>query len=76
MPWTLLDPRRNINGGVSSNPEEMVLPYIPELSVPSENTINYNQSIPRLHFIHTAPSSLESTCLVMAAGLGKCTHNI
>lgn len=75
MPWTLLDPRRSINGGVVTNPEEMVLPYIPELAVPSENTINYNQSIPRLRFIHTAPSSLESTCLVLAAGLGIQIHN-
>lgn len=47
------------------------MPYVPELPLPTENMINYNQTISRLRYIHTAPSGLESTCFVVAAGLGK-----
>lgn len=68
MSWILLDPRRP-----STNPErareEGLIPYIPELPLPQEAMINYNQTIARLSGIHTAPSGLESTCLVFAHGL-------
>lgn len=64
----LLDPRRPV--ATPNQPrEEGVIPYIPELIMPSENIINYNQSVVRIKGIHTAPSGLESTCLVMAYGL-------
>lgn len=70
MPWHLLDPRRPVMN--SNTPrEEGTIPYIPELPLSSESVINYNQSIARLQGIYTAPSGLESTCLVVAYGLGK-----
>ncbi|KAL5290766.1 EMC1 family protein [Megaselia abdita] len=68
MPWFYLDPRRPI---IQPNQprEEGVLPYIPELPFIQENMINYNQTIARIQSIFTAPSGLESTCLVLATGL-------
>ncbi|XP_013108994.2 ER membrane protein complex subunit 1 isoform X2 [Stomoxys calcitrans] len=68
LPWALLDPRRPISSS-SNGREEGAMPYIPELPLPTENMINYNQTISRLNYIYTAPSGLESTCLVVAAGL-------
>lgn len=44
--------------------EENLIPYAPELIVRTEWFINYNQSVSRVRGIHTAPSGLESTCLV------------
>lgn len=71
MPWALLDPRRPVTTPTQGR-EEGIIPYIPELPLPTENIINYNQTISRLSNIFTAPSGLESTCLVVATGLGKC----
>lgn len=68
MPWALLDPRRPVSTPNQVR-EEGSIPYIPELPLPTENTINYNQSIARIKDIYTAPSGLESTCLVVAYGL-------
>lgn len=69
MPWVLLDPRRPIL--LPNQPrEEGIIPYIPELQLPSENVINYNQSVANVRGIHAAPSGLESTCLVVVYGLG------
>ncbi|XP_044739734.1 ER membrane protein complex subunit 1 isoform X2 [Chrysoperla carnea] len=65
MPWMFLDPRRP----VSTPPEEGVVPYIPELPVPSEAMLNYNQSLSSIRGIQTVPSGLESTSLVFAYGL-------
>ena len=48
------------------------MPYIPELPRMFEAMINYNQSVYNIRKIHTAPAGLESTCLVLAYGLGKC----
>lgn len=70
MSWHLLDPRRPISSTTQGR-EEGAIPYIPELPLPTENYINYNQTIARLRKIYTAPSGLESTCLVVATGLGK-----
>jgi len=50
--------------------EEGVIPYMPELLMPSESIINYNQTVQRVKGIHTSPSGLESTCLVFVFGLG------
>ncbi len=50
--------------------EEGLVPYIPELPRIYEATINYNQSVYRIRKIHTSPAGLESTCLVLAYGLG------
>ncbi|XP_017081981.2 ER membrane protein complex subunit 1 isoform X1 [Drosophila eugracilis] len=68
MPWHLLDPRRPI-ASTTQGREEGAIPYIPELPLPTESHINYNQTVSRLRNIYTAPSGLESTCLVVATGL-------
>lgn len=44
--------------------EENLIPYAPELIIRTEWFINYNQTVSRVRGIHTAPSGLESTCLV------------
>uniref|UniRef100_A0A914Z397 ER membrane protein complex subunit 1 n=1 Tax=Panagrolaimus superbus TaxID=310955 RepID=A0A914Z397_9BILA len=49
--------------------EEMIVPYIPELPVATEELINYNQSVSHIHGIKTAPSGLESTSLMFAYGM-------
>lgn len=69
MPWAFLDPRRpSLNHNQAR--EEGIIPYIPELQLPSENVINYNQSITNIKGIYAAPSGLESTSLIVAYGLG------
>lgn len=70
VPWQYLDPRRPAMGSNQAR-EEGILPYMPELPLSHEGVINYNQTISRLKGIYTAPSGLESTCLVVAYGLGK-----
>lgn len=70
MPWMFLDPRRPATVTPEMR-EEGVVPYIPELPLPNEAVINYNQSLSRIKGIHTSPSGLESTCLVLVHGLGK-----
>ncbi|KAG5679078.1 hypothetical protein PVAND_008673 [Polypedilum vanderplanki] len=69
MPWMLLDPRRQSMVPPEKQREEGIIPYIPELVVQHENIINYNQTIARINGIYTAPSGLESTCLVLVYGL-------
>ncbi|KAI6197011.1 ER membrane protein complex subunit 1 [Aphelenchoides besseyi] len=49
--------------------EEMVLPYMPEIPIASEDLINYNQTAMQINGIRTAPSGLESTSLMLAYGL-------
>ncbi|XP_015782872.1 ER membrane protein complex subunit 1 [Tetranychus urticae] len=44
-------------------------PYIPELPIPSEGIINYNQSVADVNHIYVGVSSLESTCLLFITGL-------
>lgn len=72
MPWHLLDPRRPVLGNNQPR-EEGTIPYMPELPLSSESIINYNKSISRPQGIYSAPSGLESTCLVVAYGLGEST---
>ncbi len=50
--------------------EEGIMPYLPELPVPAEAIINYNQTVANVKRIYVVPSSLESTALVFACGLG------
>lgn len=73
MPWHLLDPRRPVLGNNQPR-EEGTIPYMPELPLSSESVINYNKSIARIQGIYSAPSGLESTCLVVAYGLGEGQH--
>ncbi|XP_078741707.1 ER membrane protein complex subunit 1-like, partial [Lampetra fluviatilis] len=49
--------------------EEGLIPYSPELPLPTEWNINYNQSVAQVRAVHTSPTGLESTCLVVAYGL-------
>ncbi|XP_049962865.1 ER membrane protein complex subunit 1 isoform X2 [Schistocerca serialis cubense] len=68
LPWLFVDPRRPVTV-TSEMREEGVIPYMPELPIPPDAIINYNQTLQRIRGIHTAPSGLESTCLILAYGL-------
>ncbi|XP_029012302.1 ER membrane protein complex subunit 1 [Betta splendens] len=68
LPKMFLDPRRPEIVSEQSR-EENLIPYSPELLIRTEWFINYNQSVSRVRGIYTAPSGLESTCLVVAYGL-------
>ncbi|XP_068192261.1 ER membrane protein complex subunit 1 [Antennarius striatus] len=68
LPKMFLDPRRPEIISEQSR-EENLIPYAPELLIRTEWFINYNQTVSRVRGIYTAPSGLESTCLVVAYGL-------
>lgn len=70
LPWVLLDPRRPTVPMTNDMKEEGLLQYTPELPLPSEAAINYNQTVINVKNMHTSPSGLESTCLVFVYGLG------
>ncbi|CRL03016.1 CLUMA_CG016197, isoform A [Clunio marinus] len=69
MSWALLDPRRHSMISPEKQREEGIIPYIPELPLQHESIINYNQTVSKISGIYTAPSGLESTCLVLVYGL-------
>lgn len=52
--------------------EENLIPYSPDVQIHAERFINYNQTISRMRGIYTAPSGLESTCLVSAGWRPQC----
>nr|XP_023029374.1 ER membrane protein complex subunit 1 [Leptinotarsa decemlineata] len=66
IPWLLLQPRFN---DIPCGPEESCIPYMPEIPLPGEAVINYNQSIGRIRGIEVAPARLESTSHVLVHGL-------
>ncbi|KAL4220987.1 DUF1620 superfamily [Mactra antiquata] len=68
LPKAFLDPRRPL-APTQETQEEGTLPYIPELPVHTEGMINYNQTLYHIQGIHTSPTGLESTCLVLSYGL-------
>ncbi|XP_077588438.1 ER membrane protein complex subunit 1 [Stigmatopora nigra] len=68
LPKMFLDPRRPEIISEQSR-EENLIPYSPELIIRTEWFVNYNQTVSRVRGIYTAPSGLESTCLVVAYGL-------
>ncbi|XP_075462137.1 ER membrane protein complex subunit 1 [Ascaphus truei] len=68
LPKALLDPRRP-EIPTEYTREENLIPYTPDIQIHAERFINYNQSVSRMRGIYTAPSGLESTCLVVAYGL-------
>uniref|UniRef100_A0A8B9RD60 ER membrane protein complex subunit 1 n=1 Tax=Astyanax mexicanus TaxID=7994 RepID=A0A8B9RD60_ASTMX len=68
LPKMFLDPRRPEVASDQSR-EENLIPYSPEMPIRTEWFINYNQTVSRVRGIYTAPSGLESTCLVVAYGL-------
>ncbi|KAM9430719.1 ER membrane protein complex subunit 1-like [Salvelinus alpinus] len=68
LPKMFLDPRRP-EVVTEHRREENLIPYAPEMPIRTEWFINYNQTVARVKGIYTAPSGLESTCLVVAYGL-------
>ncbi|KAG8569909.1 hypothetical protein GDO81_014592 [Engystomops pustulosus] len=68
LPKALLDPRRP-EIPTEYTREENLIPYTPDIQIHAERFINYNQTVSRMRGIYTAPSGLESTCLVVAYGL-------
>lgn len=70
VPKAFVDPRRLLEPTPQSK-EEGVPPYMPELPLSFEGTVNYNQSVYRVREIGCEPSGLESTSLLVAYGLGK-----
>lgn len=68
LPKMFLDPRRPELVSEHTR-EENLIPYAPEMPIRTEWFINYNQTVSRVRGIYTAPSGLESTCLVVAYGL-------
>ncbi|XP_044258002.1 ER membrane protein complex subunit 1 [Tribolium madens] len=66
IPWMLLQPRF---ADMPCGPEESCFPYLPEISLPPEATINYNQTLARIRKIEVAPAKLESTSHVLVHGL-------
>lgn len=63
VPWAILEPRYQIGQ------DEFAPPYIPEVPLMPEATVNYNRSVARLRGISIAPARLESTALVLLHGL-------
>lgn len=68
IPKIFLDPRRPINM-LMEHREEGLIPYMPELPIPNESIINYDQTLLAIRKITTSPAILESTSLVFAYGL-------
>lgn len=68
IPKIFLDPRRPINM-LMEHREEGLIPYKPELPIPNESIINYDQTLLAIRKITTSPAILESTSLVFAYGL-------
>ncbi|CAH1996992.1 unnamed protein product [Acanthoscelides obtectus] len=66
IPWLLLQPRLN---DIPCSPEESCIPYMPEIPLPSEAVINYNQTIGRIDGIEVAPARLESTSHILVHGI-------
>lgn len=64
----MVDPRRPLSAGGPR--EEGLMPYAPEVPLPPTEIISYNQSLPRVTGIYSAPTGLESTCIVFVYGLG------
>jgi hypothetical protein len=68
LPKVFVDPRRPVNPTMDHR-EEGLLPYMPELPIPAEGMINYNQSVIDVNGIISVPATLESTSLVFVHGL-------
>jgi len=70
LPRVFVDPRRpQVAAATAEMREEGIIPYLPELPIPPEAILNYNQTVANVKGIYVAPSSLESTGLVFAYGL-------
>ena len=75
LPRMILQPRLSQSQYVHQVQDEdgvvHSVPYTPELPVPAEMIINYNQSVKNVRGIKTWPTKLESTCLVLVYGNGR-----
>jgi len=74
LPKFVMQPRLSAQHHQIHQDEDGVIhsvPYIPELPMPSDMIINYNQSVKRVRGIKSWPTRLESTCLVLVYGAGK-----
>jgi len=69
LPLHMVDPRRPPLDAAPHLREPGIPPYIPELPMPHESIMNYNQSVMGIKDIITSPSGLESTTLVLVHGL-------
>lgn len=56
---------------MSSDREDGLPLYNPMVDLRPVMYINYNRTVSNMRSIHVATSGLESTCLVLACGLGK-----
>jgi hypothetical protein len=70
IPWILIDPRRPVKM-TDVEREENLLPYMPEIPLNYEFSLNYYNYVYNVRGIATSPSGLESTSLVFSYGLGK-----
>jgi hypothetical protein len=75
LPWAFLEARSvygaGAGAGAAASEEGYVAPaYAPELPLAPEAALTYNRSLARPARLHAAPAGLESTCLVLATGLG------
>ncbi len=68
IPWVLIDSRRPVKM-TEVDREENLIPYMPEIPLNYEFSLNYYNYVYNIRGIHTAPSGLESTSLVLAYGL-------
>lgn len=68
IPWVLIDPRRPMKM-TEVEKEENLLPYMPEIPLNYEFSLNYYNYVYNVRGILTAPSGLESTSLVFVYGL-------
>jgi len=69
LPLHMVDPRRPALSTPAHLREPGIPPYTPEIPVPHESILNYNQSVESIRGIVTSPSGLESTVLVFVYGL-------
>jgi len=69
LPIHMVDPRRPPLDSPPHVREPGIPPYIPELPIPHESILNYNQTLLGVNNIVTSPSGLESTTLVFIHGL-------
>lgn len=64
--WAFIQPRL---ADAVCGPEESCIPYMPEIPLIPEASLNYNQTLERVRGIQVAPARLESTSHVLVHGL-------
>jgi hypothetical protein len=68
IPWILIDPRRPVKM-TELDREEQLIPYMPEIPLNYEFSLNYYNYVYNIQGIATSASGLESTSLVFVYGL-------